>query len=119
MLASIIFVTGLAGHAFGSWKVHGEHTMWIRDFLARDFDHDDPGKFRLLTYGYDSALVANNSNAGISEFSKTFLRAIQNARRNPDVRIAPLKTDSCANPYRTTRKTTDQSCLWHTAWGVS
>lgn len=120
---SLVFVTGLAGHAFGSWKTPGKHTMWVRDFLARDLDHDTPGKFRILTYGYDSTLSANNSNAGICEFSRGFLESIKNVRRLRGVRISvdlgsPLVKVTRANIYATIRETGDLSCLWLTAWGV-
>lgn len=81
IIGSLVFVTGLAGHAFGSWKVRGGTTMWIRDFLAEDLDHDSLGKCRILTYGYDSRLVANDSRAGVCEFSRSFLEAIKNSRR--------------------------------------
>lgn len=97
--------------------------MWVRDFLARDLDHDAPGKFRILTYGYDSTLSANNSNAGICEFSRGFLESIKNVRRLRGVRIpvdfgGPLVKVTRANIYATIRKTGDLSCLWLTAWGV-
>lgn len=64
--------------------------MWVRDFLAGDINHDSPGKVRVLTYGYDSTLFANNSNAGISEFSRSFLEAMRNARRLSSVCILNL-----------------------------
>lgn len=61
--------------------------MWVRDFLAMDLDQDVEAGIRILTYGYDSALFANNSTAGISEFARAFLEAIKNSRRLPGVRI--------------------------------
>lgn len=88
---SLIFVTGLAGHAFGSWKAHGKSAMWPRDFLTKDLDHQLAGGTRVLTYGYDSTLLANNSNAGVSEFARSFLETLKNARRFPDVRILRLE----------------------------
>lgn len=65
--------------------------MWVRDFLASDLDHYAPGPVRILTYGYDSTLFANNSNAGISEFSRCFLDAITNSRRESNASIPSSK----------------------------
>lgn len=64
--------------------------MWVRDFLTRDLDHQLGGGIRVLTYGYDSTLLDNNSNAGISEFARSFLETLKNARRLPDVCSSPL-----------------------------
>lgn len=63
--------------------------MWVRDFFTRDLDHQLGGGTRVLTYGYDSTLLENNSNAGISEFARTFLETLKNAHRLPDV-CSPL-----------------------------
>lgn len=120
---SLVFVTGLAGHAFGSWKAPGEHTMWIRDFLAKDLSHKVSGKPRILTYGYDTKLLANTSNAGIREFSRAFLEAIKNARRLPDVRIHYIESRlrkgvTHTNLYLTIRKVSVPLFLWPIAWGV-
>lgn len=35
---SIIAVTGLAGHAFGSWRSRGSPRMWLRDLLPKDIE---------------------------------------------------------------------------------
>lgn len=77
---SIIAVTGLAGHAFGSWKARGGNAMWLRDFLPENTPHA-----RILTYGYDSKLLGNNSTASIREFSRNFLEALNSARVNDAV----------------------------------
>jgi hypothetical protein len=81
IVVSLVFVTGLAGHAFGSWKARGEHTMWVRDFLVKDLEYRHPGKTRVLTYGYDTRLLASSSTAGIDEFACSLLDAVKNARR--------------------------------------
>jgi hypothetical protein len=49
MKQSIIAVTGLAGHAIGSWSLGSR--LWLRDFLPEDVP-----TARILTYGYDSRL---------------------------------------------------------------
>ena len=81
--SSLVFVTGLAGHAYGSWKVSGGTTMWIQDFLVPDLQEYN---FRILTYGYDSRLPGSTSNAGISEFAHGFLQSFFSARQSNNVR---------------------------------
>ncbi|KAK6500949.1 hypothetical protein TWF506_003707 [Arthrobotrys conoides] len=73
----LIFVTGLAGHAYGSWKASGKTTMWIEDFLIKENFND---QFRVLVYGYNSVLIKSTSVAGISDFAQTFLAVIARAR---------------------------------------
>ncbi|KAF9875383.1 hypothetical protein CkaCkLH20_07203 [Colletotrichum karsti] len=46
--ADVIAITGLAGHAYGSWA-WSEERMWLRDDLKKDV-----ANARILTYGYDS-----------------------------------------------------------------
>ena len=72
---SIIAVTGLGGHAFGSWKSRGGSHMWLRDSLAFDL----PG-IRMLVYGFDSHLGKSDSFQSISSIADQFqdsLRAIR------------------------------------------
>lgn len=79
--SSIIAVTGLAGHAFGSWKAKGSADMWLRDFLPESVDA------RILTYGYDSKLPGSQSEASITDLSKRLLESIKTTRSEEDVRI--------------------------------
>ena len=45
---SIIAITGLDGHAYGSWRGKGNlGRMWLRDFLSKDLPN-----CRTMTYGY-------------------------------------------------------------------
>jgi len=95
---SLVFVTGLAGHAYGSWKASNLETMWIQDFLAPDLVVSD---VRILTYGYDSALLESTSNAGLREFAFQFLCALDSARRNSEVSIysvAMVRNNTNAGP---------------------
>lgn len=59
-VADVIAVTGLAGHAFGSWAVHHDH-MWLRDYLPVDLYQ----KVRVLSYGYDSRIQGNDQPTSI------------------------------------------------------
>lgn len=51
---SLIAVTGLGGHAFGSWKSPISDNMWLRDYLL-----DDLPNYRVILYGYNTKLVGN------------------------------------------------------------
>lgn len=63
----IIAITGLAGHAFGSWATSASK-MWLRDFLCRDIP-----RARILLYGYDSHIVSSQSRSILADFSSNFL----------------------------------------------
>jgi hypothetical protein len=52
---------------------------------VEDLNHDLPLPPRVFIYGYDSKLFDSRSTAGSLEFSRTFLEAIRNARRLPNV----------------------------------
>jgi hypothetical protein len=77
---SIIAVTGLAGHAFGSWKSREEQQMWLRDFLP-----NTTKEARILTYGYDTKLPGSQSSASILELSKKFLESVKTIRNQQSV----------------------------------
>lgn len=80
-MISIIAVTGLAGHAFGSWRSRKSGKMWLRDIIPTDIP-----TARILTYGYDTKLVGSNSDACILDYAKQFLATVTDAR--------------CRDPYR-------------------
>lgn len=80
MSPSIIAVTGLAGHAFGSWKSRGCPEMWLRDFIPDDL-LENGYNARILVHGYDTKLVGSTSDASIHEISKQFLEAVKDTRR--------------------------------------
>jgi hypothetical protein len=74
-------VTGLAGHAFGSWKSREEQQMWLRDFLPNAIK-----RARILTYGYDTKLPGSQSSASILELSKKLLESVKTIRNQQNVR---------------------------------
>ncbi|KAF8249445.1 hypothetical protein K440DRAFT_209304 [Wilcoxina mikolae CBS 423.85] len=52
VVADIVAVTGLDGHAYGSWRGWGRlKRMWLRDFMGPEFPN-----CRTMIYGYDSKL---------------------------------------------------------------
>ncbi|KAI9763914.1 MAG: hypothetical protein M1840_009026 [Geoglossum simile] len=71
----IIAVTGLAGHAFGSWASRNEPSMWLRDFLPESITNA-----RILSYGYDTILPGSRSTASILELSRKFLESVKAIR---------------------------------------
>ncbi|KAI5839134.1 hypothetical protein DFP73DRAFT_562496 [Morchella snyderi] len=73
----IIAVTGLAGHAFGSWRSPEMYGMWLRDFLPNDMEENEA---RIFTYGYDTTLSGSLSHARIYDFSMQFIEAVKGAR---------------------------------------
>jgi hypothetical protein len=73
---SCIAITGLAGHAFGSWKERGGEHMWLRDSLRRDL----PGT-RVLTYGYNSELAGSDSFQGIEAIASGFVGSLRRIRQ--------------------------------------
>ena len=82
----IIALTGLAGHAFGSW-VASPH-MWLRDFLPEDLP-----RARILLYGYDSSLAGSQSKNILTDLSSNFvvklhtMRNISRSERRPIILI--------------------------------
>ncbi|KAL2211269.1 hypothetical protein CC79DRAFT_194278 [Sarocladium strictum] len=56
IIADIITVPGLGGHAYGSFKERGGSYMWLQDSLVKDVQPKGPtaGVVRVLTYGYES-----------------------------------------------------------------
>ncbi|KAM0476085.1 hypothetical protein ACHAPX_006502 [Trichoderma viride] len=80
----IIAVTGLAGHAFGSWKSKSLPYMWLRDFLPHSVVNA-----RILTYGYDTKIYGSQSEESILELAKALLESIKTTRRK-NIRNRPI-----------------------------
>ncbi|KFY72740.1 hypothetical protein V499_07136 [Pseudogymnoascus sp. VKM F-103] len=84
--ADIIAITGLAGHAFGSWA-HSGQKMWLRDYLPRDIQN----RARILIYGYESQLHgANTAKSIISDYGNSFIQSLMDLRDHPSCRDRPL-----------------------------
>ena len=78
--ADIVAITGLDGHAYGSWSGGNPKRMWLREFLSEDLP-----KCRVMIYGYNSKL----SNPGlhtIADFGRGLLENLVWARRSDQVR---------------------------------
>ncbi|KAH0541229.1 hypothetical protein FGG08_004285 [Glutinoglossum americanum] len=77
--SSIVAVSGLGSHAFGSFKERGGQYMWLRDALP-----DDIPSARVLIYGYHTKLADSRSFQDLEAIASTFrvsLGAIRNQYR--------------------------------------
>lgn len=72
---SIIALSGLGGHAFGSFKERKGNHMWLRDDLPNDFPYA-----RILIYGYDTKLEDSQSIQDLEAIASTFRTALKIAR---------------------------------------
>jgi hypothetical protein len=75
-LISIIAITGMDGHAYGSWMSReGDNSaMWLRDFLAQDLPD-----CRTMIYGYHSKLLATNTSQ-LKEYGRLFFAEFEKIR---------------------------------------
>jgi len=77
----VVAVTGLAGHAFGSWRNRDTCKMWLKDFLPEDVKN-----VRIMTYGYDSSLVRGvKSETRLVDYRRNFIQQLENSRSAAEV----------------------------------
>lgn len=76
----IIAITGLGGHAFGSFKERAGTHMWLRDSLPKDL----PGS-RIMIYGFDTRLYGSHSSQDLESLAST-LRTCLYSRQQSLVR---------------------------------
>lgn len=77
---SIVAVTGLDGHAWGSWRGKGQlGRMWLRDFLSKDLPN-----CRTMIYGYNSKLQSAGIHT-IEGYCRSFLEELKKVRKSEDV----------------------------------
>ena len=74
--ADVIAITGLDGHAYGSWSGGNPKRMWLREFLS-----DDLPKCRVMTYGYNSKLSTPGLHT-IADFGRSLREELVKARTN-------------------------------------
>ncbi|GME53090.1 nacht and ankyrin domain containing protein [Neofusicoccum parvum] len=75
----LIAISGLGGHAFGSFKRKGESYMWLRDDLPKSF----PGS-RVIIYGYNSKLHGSLSVQNATDIAMKFHEAMTDIRSVPE-----------------------------------
>jgi hypothetical protein len=81
----IVAVTGLGGHALGSFRSADGASVWLRDFAP-----DDVPQARIVTYGYDTGVVASDSNQGISQLARTLLDGLAIFRQRTQTQQRPI-----------------------------
>ena len=81
--ADIIALTGLAGHAFGSWAASPH--MWLRDFLPEDLP-----RARILLYGYNSNLAGSQSKNILTDLSSNFVVKFHTMRSLSRSELRPI-----------------------------
>ena len=77
--ADVVAITGLDGHAYGSWSGGNPKRMWLRDFLSKDLP-----KCRVMTYGYNSKLSTPGLHT-ITDFGTGLREELLRARRQDQV----------------------------------
>jgi hypothetical protein len=81
----IVAVTGLGGHALGSFRSANGTTVWLRDFAPEDIP-----QARFITYGYDTGVVASDNNQGVHELAHTLLDGLAIFRQRTQTQQRPL-----------------------------
>jgi hypothetical protein len=85
-VADVIAITGLAGHAFGSWALRHDQ-MWLRDYLPDDLYQ----KVRVLIYGYDSQIQGENPPTSIlRDHGKRFVSELLRIRGKVQSQSRPI-----------------------------
>ncbi|KND87194.1 Vegetative incompatibility protein HET-E-1 [Tolypocladium ophioglossoides CBS 100239] len=74
----VISVSGLGGHAFGSFKERNGAHMWLRDSLPNDLTDRDSERpmARIMVYGHDSRVAESNSMQDLEDMSISFRESL-------------------------------------------
>ncbi|KAH0608276.1 uncharacterized protein H6S33_002328 [Morchella sextelata] len=86
-IVDIVAVTGLAGHAYGSWKSRKTQKMWLQDFLPIE---PDIRRVRIMTYGYNTKLIENTVDDGMVDYRRHFIQQLTNSRDSPEKKSRPI-----------------------------
>ncbi|KAK4068015.1 hypothetical protein Trihar35433_6575 [Trichoderma harzianum] len=82
----IIALSGLGGHAFGSFKEKGGSHMWLRDYLPYDLTSEDKPIARVMIYGYDSTVSESKSMQNLEDFATVFNGSLQTLMNTATIR---------------------------------
>ncbi|GFF48132.1 hypothetical protein IFM46972_08474 [Aspergillus udagawae] len=77
----VITLSGLGGHAFGSFKERGGTFMWLRDALPFNFPNA-----RILIYGYDTQTVLSSSFQNLTDLGKRLRTGVKGIRKPSEFR---------------------------------
>lgn len=71
---SVVAISGLGGHALGSFKERSGEHMWLRDALPYDLKGEATERHmaRVMTYGYGSAVAESQSTDNLEDFATAF-----------------------------------------------
>lgn len=90
----VIAISGLGGHAFGSFKEKGGDYMWLRDSLPYDLtlqDTDIP-MVRTMIYGYESKVSQSKNMQNLEDLATAFhtslLALASNSTMQPIIFVA-------------------------------
>ena len=64
-MTSVIAISGIGAHAFGSFKSRGKPHMWLRDDLPKDLLGS-----RVMIWGYESAISRSKNTKSIQDISR-------------------------------------------------
>ncbi|KAJ6118319.1 hypothetical protein N7471_013786 [Penicillium samsonianum] len=85
VVADIIAIAGLDGHAYGSWQGRGNlGRMWLRDFLSKDLP-----QCRTMIYGYNSKLSSHGVDT-ILDYGRELMEEIKKIRNMKELQQRPL-----------------------------
>ncbi|KAF5669915.1 kinesin light chain [Fusarium denticulatum] len=84
----IIAISGLGGHAFGSFKERNGDHMWLRDSLPYDLKHEDRSRpmARVMIYGYKSNVHDSNNFQDLEDLARSFYNSLLVLARTPTTR---------------------------------
>ncbi|KAK3384122.1 hypothetical protein B0T24DRAFT_73220 [Lasiosphaeria ovina] len=70
----VVALSGLGGHAFGSFKEREGTNMWIRDSLPYDLTRENTGRpmARVMTYGYESSVARSKNIQNLEDLATSF-----------------------------------------------
>ncbi|UKZ79213.1 hypothetical protein TrVFT333_006963 [Trichoderma virens FT-333] len=85
---SVVAITGLGGHAFGSFKERGGDHMWLRDALPYDLtsEKNDRPMARVMIYGYESAVAESTSMQNLEDLASSFHNSLISLAARPETR---------------------------------
>ncbi|RCI15173.1 hypothetical protein L249_6880 [Ophiocordyceps polyrhachis-furcata BCC 54312] len=74
----VIAVSGLGGHAFGSFKARNDDYMWLRDSLPGELINQDSElpMARIMVYGHESRLAKSISMQDLEDMSVSFRESL-------------------------------------------
>ncbi|KAK7582824.1 hypothetical protein V3481_012122 [Fusarium oxysporum f. sp. vasinfectum] len=84
----IIAISGLGGHAFGSFKERDGDHMWLRDSLPYDLTREDTVNpmARVMVYGYESCVANSNSFQNLEDLATSFHHSLLALAHTPTTR---------------------------------